>query len=39
MIYYDNAISFQKAPFIVGIILNKMIVKTANKDYSIDEIY
>ena len=37
VIHYDDCISYKVVPFTLGIILNKVIIRTSDKDFNIDE--
>ena len=37
VIHYDDCISYKVVPFTLGIILNKVIIRTSDKDFNVDE--
>ena len=37
ILHYDDTISYKEVPFTLGIILNKMMIRSANKEFVIDE--
>ena len=37
ILHFDDAISYKAVPYTFGIILNKLVIKTTKKDYSVEE--